>query len=252
MPLYVKAFLENITKDGDFAVLASNNVIDREGESINPQGWVIDNFLKNPVILWAHRYDELPIGVAEKVEKRADGLFVSGRFASFEANPKATQVKKLYEEGIQRAVSVGLIPLKRNGNVITEAELLEISFVPVPANPEALALAKQKGIDESLFEPIDRVLSKNAQELVRTTAESMKKSLSALEALLSATKPPAIGECAEGTAKQKSGRDPEGADVIEIPIVELLELRRQLRLNTKHDELILSVVNRVLSASRKK
>ena len=96
---------------------------------ISPQGWQLQNFLKNPFILWAHRYDELPIGIAEKVEQRIDGLFVSGRFASQEANPKAVQVKKLYEEGIYRAVSVGLIPLKRNGNVITEAELLEVSYV---------------------------------------------------------------------------------------------------------------------------
>ena len=46
-------------------------------------------------------------------------------------------------------MSVGFIPKTRSGNIITSAELLEISVVPVPANQEAIRLAIQKGLDVS-------------------------------------------------------------------------------------------------------
>lgn len=135
---------------GTFEVVASTGDVDRDKEVIDPKGWELGNFRKNPVILWAHNYSELPIGIAEKIEQTDKGLVIKGRFASAEANPKAQQIKKLYEEGIQQAVSVGFIPLERDehdDSIITKAELLELSFVPVPANPNALALAMSKGFD---------------------------------------------------------------------------------------------------------
>lgn len=51
------------------------------------------------------------------------------------------QIRKLYEGGFINAVSVGFKVIKRNPDnryIIEEAELLEFSFVTVPANPEAL------------------------------------------------------------------------------------------------------------------
>jgi phage head maturation protease len=42
-----------------------------------------------------------------------------------------------------KTVSVGFIPKERdpeNQRIITRAELLEVSFVPVPCNPNALSL----------------------------------------------------------------------------------------------------------------
>ena len=45
-----------------------------------------------------------------------------------------------------KTVSVGFIAKKRDPNnpkIITEAELLELSFVPVPCNPNALSLNKE-------------------------------------------------------------------------------------------------------------
>lgn len=153
---YTKAHITKIDKEtGAFDVIASTGDVDRDREVIDPKGWELGNYLKNPVILWAHNYGELPIGVAETIEHTENGLVIKGRFASEEANPKAQQVKRLYEEGIQKAVSVGFIPLERDPedeSTITKAELLELSFVPVPANPNALALAKAKGIDMKKWE----------------------------------------------------------------------------------------------------
>lgn len=157
-----KQFLRGIVKTekgkNTFSVIASTAVIDRQGESIDQAGWDLENYKKNPVILWAHNYEDLPIGIAEKSEVNEQGLIIEGRFANEEDNPKAGQVRRLYEDEILRTVSVGFIPKEREGNRITKAELLEVSFVPVPANPEALAFAMTKGmkIEPALVELIEK------------------------------------------------------------------------------------------------
>jgi len=64
-------------------------------------------------------------------------------------------LRKMYDEGLIRTVSVGLRPLSRDvqdRDIITSAELLELSFVPVPANPEALRLSKELGAEEVIEE----------------------------------------------------------------------------------------------------
>ena len=148
--IYLKAFVQRKGESNDYQVIASTNSIDRQGDSIDQSGWQLANYLKNPVMLWAHNYDELPVAKALQIDVVNDQLIATFQFASAEANPKAAQIKQLYDEGFLNAVSVGFIPLKRSGNIIIEQELLEISFVPVPANQDALALAMTKGLDVSL------------------------------------------------------------------------------------------------------
>jgi HK97 family phage prohead protease len=151
MKQYLKSYVKVNKQNGSFEVTASTADVDRDGEIIDPKGWDIANYLKNPVILYAHDYSSLPIGKAENVEIQPTGLYISGKFASSEANPMAQKVRLLYEEGILNAVSVGFIPKLRDGNTITKAELLELSFVPVPSNPNALAMAISKGLDISIL-----------------------------------------------------------------------------------------------------
>lgn len=134
---------------GSFEVVISTADFDRQGESIDASGWDLEFYKLNPVVLWAHDYFSLPIGFAEAVEVKDGKLFARGRFAPGEANPFAQQVRKLYDLKIVRATSVGFIAKETEGNVIKKAELLEFSFVPVPANPFALSLSQvqQLGID---------------------------------------------------------------------------------------------------------
>ncbi len=62
-------------------------------------------------------------------------LVAEGKFAPAEANPFAQQVRALYDAGIVRATSVGYIPAgaRMDGMSDKGNELLEFSFVPVPA-----------------------------------------------------------------------------------------------------------------------
>lgn len=126
--------------NGTFEVVASIQNVDRDGDVILIDGIDITNYLKNPVILFGHDYWSLPIGCALEVIKGDGKMIVKGKFASGEANPFAQQVRKLYDEKILFAVSIGFIGKQWEGNLCTACELLEVSFVPVPANADALSV----------------------------------------------------------------------------------------------------------------
>ena len=141
---------------GTFKVIISTADTDRQGESVTQSGWDLTFYKMNPIVLWAHDYSVLPIGVATSIEMKDGKLMAEGKFAPAEANPFAQQVRKLYDLGMINTTSVGFIPKEYDGQksgVITKAELLEFSFVPVPANPYALRLSQisQLGIDRDML-----------------------------------------------------------------------------------------------------
>lgn len=134
---------------GSFEVVISTADIDRDGESIDQSGWDLSFYQMNPIVLWAHDYNSLPIGIAD-VALENGKLVGRGKFAPESANPFAQQVRRLYDLKIVRATSVGFIVLEMNGNIVTKAQLLEFSFVPVPANPYALTLSKARELGLNL------------------------------------------------------------------------------------------------------
>src|SRR6185437_2590328 len=88
----------------------------------------------------------------------------------------------LYQGKFLRAVSVGFMPLEMpkritdtegnatGGYEFTNQELLELSAVPVPANPEAVARMASKGFGTE--EDLRRVFSaKSAEEVYRELVE---------------------------------------------------------------------------------
>lgn len=131
--LSVKA--KELKGEGEFEVIATREVVDRDGEIVKVSGIDIANFLKNPVILWGHDYWSFPIGAATDVRIQGDQMIVKGVFAPTE---QAQIARLLYDTGFLKTVSIGFIGKERQGNLITKCELLELSFVPVPSNPEAL------------------------------------------------------------------------------------------------------------------
>lgn len=136
---------------GRFEIIISTGDVDRAGEMIDPNGWDLEFYKMNPVVLWAHDYCNLPIGITENIGVKDGKLVASGKFAPAEANPFAQQVRKLYDIAFVRTSSVGFIEKERQGNTIVKAELLEWSFVPVPANPFALSTLSKSGIDTEIL-----------------------------------------------------------------------------------------------------
>jgi HK97 family phage prohead protease len=125
--------------------VASDESIDRHRTIIKQDGWILDNFRKNPVLLWMHNAGE-PIGhvVRSMVE---DGRLMAD--AEFADDPLSDRIYKLYKAGALRAVSVGFRALetrepsedeKKSGVTLyhTRQELFELSAVSIPSNPNAL------------------------------------------------------------------------------------------------------------------
>jgi len=127
----------------------SDGSVDRMGDIIEPDGWMLDNFRRNPVALFKHDAGFL-VGNWHDVGVRRGQL--TGRLELVEpSSDRQREVITAVKAGMLRAVSVGFHakqyePLESGGLRFTEAELVECSLVTVPANPNALAIAKSLGI----------------------------------------------------------------------------------------------------------
>lgn len=173
------------TKDGEisFPFVLSTSAADRQGDVITQAGWDLGNYRKNPVVLWAHDYEELPVARASAVYIAGDKLKAVDRFS--DDHELARTVAALYSKGFLSAVSVGFRPKKwawneeRGGMAADfhECELLEHSAVPVPAHQDALIEARSAGI------AIGPVL-KWAESLIEQTAGGLYVPKAALEAAI--------------------------------------------------------------------
>jgi HK97 family phage prohead protease len=138
--------------------IASDETLDRYREIIVASGWRLDAYRRNPVFQNSHKYGDVlfTLGKALVTEARAGHLFQRIEFA-VNANPAARIAYALYRGKFLNAVSVGFLPLRwENGTADTgfrrkhlEQELLEVSAVAIPANPNALQLALGAGAVES-------------------------------------------------------------------------------------------------------
>lgn len=136
---------------------SSDETVDRYREVIAAAGWKLDNYKKNPVVQNAHRYGHVldTVGKSLLTEVRGDHLFQRVQFAVDE-NPIAKITYQLYKGGFLSAVSVGFLPIKHEkgsqelgyNRRFVEQELLEVSAVGIPANPNALKLGYDAGAVE--------------------------------------------------------------------------------------------------------
>jgi len=124
---------------GTFSVVISTADEDRQGDALDQSKWNLSNYEANPVVLWAHDYYEPPIAVCTSISVKDGKLVAEGKFAPAELNEFAAQIQGLYEAGFIKATSVGYLQHEDG-----ELELLEFSFVPVPANPYALSMREMK------------------------------------------------------------------------------------------------------------
>ena len=150
----------SIPTDAQGAIIdfrSSDQTVDRYNEIIVAGGWKLENYQKNPVVQNAHRYSSVldTVGKSIQTEVRGDHLFQRVAFAVAE-NPIAKITYQLYKGGFLNAVSVGFIPKRwENGSQevgyrrkYIEQELLEVSAVGIPANPNALKLGFESGAVE--------------------------------------------------------------------------------------------------------
>lgn len=131
-------FTKSSKSENVFHAIFSTSTMDRHGEIVY-QNWNLKNFKKNPVYLDSHNYGSIEhiIGKVSKMKQTENDLTGDIEFAL--SNPKGAMASEMAKDGFINASSVGFIPLEfdEKGNII-KSELLEISAVSVPANPEAL------------------------------------------------------------------------------------------------------------------
>jgi len=151
MTIQHKTFTAAIESKGDSGgrITISTCDVDRDHDRVMPRGALLENYLKNPVVMWGHSY----MSPADMIG-RATNLEVTdvGIVADFELRPAANDqdpqniVRLLWDGGWVRTASIGFRPIEMQpnefgGNDIKAWELLEFSLVSVPANQSALRLA---------------------------------------------------------------------------------------------------------------
>jgi len=155
MNKFVKRLFKSKVKsvnEGELEAIVASNSLDRHGEVLDIKGLDLSKYKENPVVAWSHNYDELPIGKATKITKTKDGKLKAKMIFAVNENPKAKVVYDLFKGGFLNAFSIGFMATEMDGNTYTKSEMLEFSAVLVPANSEALVLAKTKGIKIELLE----------------------------------------------------------------------------------------------------
>lgn len=146
------------TEERTVSFVFSDGSVDRYGDTIEAKGWVLDAFNANPVALFGHDASDAKnvIGKAKNVRVAGTQLIGEIEFAEASVNPNAETVYQMVKGGYLNTVSVGFQPLEwvqtkdksRPGGIdFKKQELWEISVVPVPANPNAVTLARSAGID---------------------------------------------------------------------------------------------------------
>lgn len=153
---------------------------DREGDIIVPNGVHLENFRKNPVVLWEHGLGEITRPIAKcqhpdgnlALEVEQDQITATSYFT--DKVLESLQIFHLISEGLVRATSVRAVPIKSStrrtsndgiGIVLEEWELIEWSWGALGVNPDAVARTIDRGtieghkISEPLLKSLKSILS---------------------------------------------------------------------------------------------
>ncbi len=156
------------------SIVASTGDVDRYGDVVDPAGWDLAHYVRNPVILADHSYEVASIvGHAvsarttptkqataddDAVQAKPGSLELSVKLDPADSSEQTRTVRAKLASRSLRTVSVGFRPLAYNlirdsednwtgGYLFKESELLEVSFVAVPANPFATVQDSIESVD---------------------------------------------------------------------------------------------------------
>jgi len=180
-----------------YSAVASTATMDRDREVLIPKGVIIDSFMKNPVMLNIHQMKQVPVGRVVSIQVAEE--MITFDFEFYDDEPSAA-IERMYQTGFMNAFSVGFLPKAyiptwnldegitsiavelpdgtsrtvdlsqydpKPWGIIPQWELLEISPVPVPSNPDALL---QRSADELVRKSLTRngLQSKAVSQLVES------------------------------------------------------------------------------------
>ena len=148
---------------------------DREGDIMDGNTWQFDDWMKAPVVLFGHKDWELPIGRGLEIRKvEENGVIAHEALIEFDVtDPESARVWGKVERGFLKTLSVGYVTQRREGNRLLDNLLTEISFVPVPANINAMVRSLTDGsvsVDDAKW------LKKNGEAMVKSLTEYIQNS----------------------------------------------------------------------------
>lgn len=182
--------------EGVFEAIITTSGLDRHGEYLSSDGINTDAYMKNPIVLYGHDYEGLPIGKTTKLTPFKNKIKAQFQLA-VEEYPFAATVAKLIKGGYLNATSIGGIVKKWSEDYtrVLEMEMLEFSVVPVPANGEALITSRSilkdvtgKSVDEIRTEYEDFARSILLDKVKGMPHDELNDAISVMEKLLARLK----------------------------------------------------------------
>ena len=159
----------------------SDESVGRDFHVVMDDAWQIENFEKNPIFLWAHDDKQPPIG-------RVFGLHHTARElrggVTYAESDFAEEIFQLVRGRFLSAVSTSWLPIQvarasdatRPGGLdFFKVDLLEVSQVPIPALPTALATARGKVSTRSLYAWTERALDTQFSGVDRPLLEAVHR-----------------------------------------------------------------------------
>jgi HK97 family phage prohead protease/HK97 family phage major capsid protein len=143
----------------DYTYVLSTASVDSYGDVIEPAGWDLSACGRAPIALYNHGKgaDGLPIGRWSDLRVERGRLIGKLNFARADTSPFHAAIVSLAEQGVLREVSVGFEPLEAEplpggrGVRYKRARLRECSLVNIPANNDAVQIAKSLNLSDDVM-----------------------------------------------------------------------------------------------------
>ena len=137
----------------------TTGALNRLNQRVMQAGADVEEYRKNPIVLWNHDDSQPAIGKNSALDRDGDRWIARTMFAP---TPLGREIYSLYEGGYMTSWSIGFKPVEttyiknENGDlseiVFNRWKLLEYSAVPIPANADAVTMALRKNvISESTY-----------------------------------------------------------------------------------------------------
>jgi HK97 family phage prohead protease len=213
--------------DRAVTVTCSTEMMGRDKIVLMTRGANLDNYRANPIWLWQHNPD-WPIARSETIDNGSDKLVSRVRFPPAGVSARADEVLGLIRAGVISAASTGFDVIAQelidrnkpsDGTRITKWELQEMSFVSIPAVPDALVTQRSAAeIERMVEEAVER-------RTVKITLDNGAGNTDRRASVISALKTRGLYECGslamtlenlgwlKSSVEWEAGVEQDGSDV---------------------------------------
>jgi hypothetical protein len=132
-------------------ITITDDSVNRYGFRVLTAGIRLENYRKNPVLLFGHNTESLPIGRLDDIRVEPNGSMTA--LPVFDENDKlALAIKDKFDNGFMFAASIHIEPITlsddpklalpgQTDSTVVECDLLEVSMVTIPGNTNAVVLS---------------------------------------------------------------------------------------------------------------